>query len=380
YGQNACVGIQVSNKSGRLFSYRSPFLRNNMSLYWIVEDFPTQLEKPTGLQAIGGENRVDLRWNPLSSSNHTGFEIKRKHPTIFNPDDDYITIKLIPPDLTTYIDFPIYSDGRPYYYIVSAVNQLKGESIDSDPVWAIPTAFPVNENPTELQAYGGWNSLVVQWSDNTQNESYYYIEFWKNRKPDDTSLPDTTLQVIADKVFNYQTGLCEVIIYDTHILWTKARWYIRVIAQHRNAFLGYSWYAKPSPSFPNKPTIPSGLTPDQKTKYYYVWIDTAGIPEVEMGGCFIASICFGENSWQVKLFKNFRDNFLVKSIYGRKFINFYYRHSPRFAEFLRHHNFLIIPVKIFLYIILFLLYLIMSGILPYLFFFGGLILIIKRVK
>ncbi|MFN4227676.1 MAG: S8 family serine peptidase [Candidatus Ratteibacteria bacterium] len=381
-GANACVGIQVSNKSGKLFSYRWPFLRNNMSLYWVIEDLPKQLQKPTGLKAIGGEKRIELRWDPLTFSNHTGFEIRRKHHTILNPYDNYVTIAYVSADATTYVDTTVYSDSRPYYYVIRAINQFTGEiSEDSDEVWGIPTAFPVVENPTELQAYVGWNSLVVQWSDNTQSESYYYIEFWKNRKPDDTSFPDTTLQVIADNVYNYQTGLCEVIIYDTHILWTKARWYIRVRAQHRNAFLGYSWYAKPSPNFPNKETIPDIYTADQKTKYYYIWVDTAGIPTQQTGGgCFITSVCFGENSWQVKLFKNFRDNFLAKNIYGRKFINFYYNHSPSFAEFLRHNNFLIVPVKIFLYIILFLLYLIMTGILPYLILFGSLILLIKRVK
>ncbi|MCM8808926.1 MAG: S8 family serine peptidase [Candidatus Omnitrophica bacterium] len=381
-GANACVGIQVSSKSGKLFSYRWPFLRNNMSLYWVIEDLPKQLQKPTGLKAIGGEKRIELRWDSLTSSNHTGFEIRRKHPTILNPYDNYKLIAYVSADATTYVDTSVYSDSRPYYYVIRAINQFTGEiSEDSDPVWAIPTAFPVDENPTELQAYGGWNSLVIQWSDNTQSESYYYIEFWKNRRPDDVTMPDTVLQVIADRVYNPTSGLCEIIIYDTHILWTKARWYIRINARHRNFFYGFSWYAKPSPNFSNKETIPNIYTPDQKTKYYYIWVDTAGIPTQQTGGgCFIASVCFGENSWQVKLFKNFRDNFLAKNIYGRKFINFYYNHSPSFAEFLRHNNFLIVPVKIFLYIILFLLYLVMTGILPYLILFGSLILLIKKVK
>jgi len=337
---------------------------------------------PTGLTAIGGEREVDLRWDQLPPSTATCFKIYSKHPTIGNPNPSYSPIKTVPADSTTCVDSPIYSDSRPYYYVIKAVNQQTGEvSGDSNPAWAIPTAFPFNENPTNLQAYGGWNNMVIKWSDNTQSESYYYVEFWKNRKPDDVTSPDSVLQVIADNVYNYQTGLCEVIIYDTHILWENARWYIRVRALHRNALLGYSWYARPDGSFPNKETIPSGLNYDQSTKYFYIWIDTAGIPSEQTGGgCFVASVCFGENNWQVKLFKEFRDKYLVKNILGREFVKFYYRHSPAFAEFLRNHRFLIIPVKIFLYFILIFVFLILSGIFPYLLFSGSLILLIKKIK
>jgi len=344
--------------------------------------FTTLLLTPTGLTAIGGEREVDLRWDQLPPSTATCFEIYSKHPTIGNPNPSYSLIKTVPADSTTCVDSPIYSDSRPYYYVIKAVNQQTGEvSGDSNPAWAIPTAFPFNENPTNLQAYGGWNNMVIKWSDNTQSESYYYVEFWKNRKPDDVTSPDSVLQVIADNVYNYQTGLCEVIIYDTHILWENARWYIRVRALHRNALLGYSWYARPDGSFPNKETIPSGLNYDQSTKYFYIWIDTAGIPSEQTGGgCFVASVCFGENNWQVKLFKEFRDKYLVKNILGREFVKFYYRHSPAFAEFLRNHRFLIIPVKIFLYFILIFVFLILSGIFPYLLFSGSLILLIKKIK
>ena len=351
-GANAVCGIQVSNKAGRVYSYLSPFLSDNMSLYWILEDFPQQMQTPTGLSAIGGERRIDLRWDQLSNSTHTAFEIYRKHPSIGNPNPSYSAIKTVPPDSTTYVDTSIYPDSRPYYYFIRAINSQTGEYKDSNPVWAIPTAFPFNENPTSLQVYGGWNSLVIKWSDNTQSESYYYVEFWKNRKPDDVTNPDSELQVIADNVYNYQSGLCEVIVYDTHILWEKARWYIRVRALHSNSLFGYSWYARPDSSYPNKETIPSGLSYDQSTKYFYIWIDTSGIPSQQMGGCFIASVCFGENSWQVKIFKEFRDKILIKNLIGKKFVKFYYTHSPKFAKFLKENKFLILPVKFILYILL----------------------------
>ena len=70
------------------------------------------------------------------------------------------------------------------------------------------------------------------------------------------------------------------------------------------------------------------------------------------GGCFIASVCFGESSWQVKIFKNFRDRYLVKHKLGEKFIGLYYKYSPSVADFLRSHRYLIPPVKAILYFVL----------------------------
>ncbi|MGC8977578.1 MAG: S8 family serine peptidase, partial [Candidatus Ratteibacteria bacterium] len=163
YGNNAVVGIQVSNKAGRLYSYRSPFLTNEMSLYWFTGDLPTQLQTPTGLTATGGERSVYLRWDPLSFSTHTGFEIERKHPTIANPNPDYSLIKTVAADDIIYVDSPLYPDSRPYYYRIRAVNRQTGQkSSYSNEVYAVPTAFPFNENPSNLQAFGGWNSIVVR--------------------------------------------------------------------------------------------------------------------------------------------------------------------------------------------------------------------------
>ncbi|MGC8977206.1 MAG: S8 family serine peptidase [Candidatus Ratteibacteria bacterium] len=75
------------------------------------------------------------------------------------------------------------------------------------------------------------------------------------------------------------------------------------------------------------------------------------------GGCFIASLCFGENSWQVKILKEFRDKILAKSIFGKKFIRFYYRVGPFVAEYLKRHYFLLIFVRtvLILFVILYIL-------------------------
>jgi len=311
----------------------------------------TLMLPPENLQAIGGEKSMFLMWQS-TTSNQLGFEIERKHPTPLNPNDSYNLIGTVGSEQRTYSDLFVYPDGRPYYYRVRAYNQTDKTDYSNE-AWGIPTAFPFNENPSNLQAFGGWNSIVVRWDDNTQNESYYYVELWWKRIPSDTTLPDTVVAVKGYQSYPY-TGLVEVTITESSIFQKGGRWYIRVNALHKTPGYGFSWYARPSDDFPNKPSIPSGLRDDQKTKYYYVWVELPEIPSGGGGGggCFIASVCFGENSWQVRIFKEFRDKILIRNLIGKNFINFYYTHSPKFAKFLKENKFLILPVKFSLYILL----------------------------
>jgi len=54
-------------------------------------------------------------------------------------------------------------------------------------------------------------------------------------------------------------------------------------------------------------------------------------------GCFIATAAFGsyENKW-VKTLREFRDQILLKSESGKKFVAWYYRHSPAWADSIRN--------------------------------------------
>jgi len=67
------------------------------------------------------------------------------------------------------------------------------------------------------------------------------------------------------------------------------------------------------------------------------------------GGCFIASVCFGENSWQVRILKEFRDKILMHSLLGKNFVRFYYKYSLYVVKILKEKIFLKVIVKIFLY-------------------------------
>lgn len=331
---------------------------------------------PTNLQAIGGERSIYLIWQS-TTSNQLGFEIERKHPTPTNPNDNYNLIATTGSENRTYSDLFIYPDCRPYYYRVRAYNQTDKTDYSNE-AWGIPTAFPFNENPTNLQAFGGWNSIVVKWDDNTQNESNYVIELWWKRIPDDTSFPDTVVVVKGYPNAPF-TGLCEATITESSLFIKGGRWYIRLSALHKTGGYGYSWYARPSPDFSNKPDIPSGLRYDQQTKWHYVWVDLPEIPSGG-GGCFIATLCFGENSWQVRLLKDFRDRFLIKNKTGKKFVSFYYRNSPVIADHLRGHKFLIISVKFLLYFVLLFVCLAIFKIISYIIFASFIVYLIWRIN
>ena len=52
-------------------------------------------------------------------------------------------------------------------------------------------------------------------------------------------------------------------------------------------------------------------------------------------GCFIATACYGDyNAPQVLVLRDYRDTVLVKSYFGRLFINSYYAISPPIANFI----------------------------------------------
>ncbi len=53
------------------------------------------------------------------------------------------------------------------------------------------------------------------------------------------------------------------------------------------------------------------------------------------GGCFIATVVYGENSWQVTVLRRFRDECLLTNTIGRMFVKLYYATSPPIADFLR---------------------------------------------
>ena len=55
------------------------------------------------------------------------------------------------------------------------------------------------------------------------------------------------------------------------------------------------------------------------------------------GGCYIATTCYGSyDSKEVRVFRKYRDEILLKSTGGRWFVDIYYKFSPYFAEKLKN--------------------------------------------
>ena len=107
------------------------------------------------------------------------------------------------------------------------------------------------------------------------------------------------------------------------------------------------------------------------------------------GGCFIATAAFGsELEPHVYLLKQFRDQILLPKQWGKQFVSLYYKYSPPVADMIAQHETLKGVVRVMLYPLLFLSYMLLKAtILQQLFFVfscmvvgGGGILLIRNHK
>ena len=64
-------------------------------------------------------------------------------------------------------------------------------------------------------------------------------------------------------------------------------------------------------------------------------------PNLPNDGCFIATAAFGfYSAHEVQLLRDFRDQYLLPTMYGKQFVDWYYHHGPKAAALLNEYEFL----------------------------------------
>ncbi len=72
------------------------------------------------------------------------------------------------------------------------------------------------------------------------------------------------------------------------------------------------------------------------------------------GNCYIATLVFQSyEAPQVKVLRKFRDEILLKSHYGRKFVDYYYSIGPKIISYLKNKSFINFLIRIILSIVVY---------------------------
>lgn len=76
---------------------------------------------------------------------------------------------------------------------------------------------------------------------------------------------------------------------------------------------------------------------------------------LEAKACYLLSAGFREDHYVLDYFRNFRDKFLVKSVWGKRFIQFYYDTAPKYAQIIWQNETLAKFVRFFAFMAYFLM-------------------------
>jgi hypothetical protein len=91
----------------------------------------------------------------------------------------------------------------------------------------------------------------------------------------------------------------------------------------------------------------------EKAIEYYSRAENLGHAEAKsakeraQNGCFIISVCLAESNFLVlNNYRDFRDQVLIKSFYGRKFVGYYYQYGPKIASLIKKYSVLRKPLSV----------------------------------
>jgi hypothetical protein len=223
--------------------------------------------------------------------------------------------------------------------------------------------FPDDKAPSDVRAVPGIYTITLYWKDNSYDKNYpekRATRFLIRR----TKLQDNTY--FETIVYAYPEGQQEFedyVYYDSGIQ-PYIKYKYEVYAQRMGDF----GIVESKPGISNIVSA-YGEQPELSD-------DKGG-----GGGCFIATVCFGSPlAKQIQILREFRDKYLIKTEIGRKFIRWYYKNGPIMAKFILRHPFLKLPVRIVLYPVIFICFLIINGIFPYFVLFVSLCFCFKFRK
>ena len=64
------------------------------------------------------------------------------------------------------------------------------------------------------------------------------------------------------------------------------------------------------------------------------------------GYCFIATAVYEDyNHPKVMILRQFRDNYLLTNTSGKKFVDFYYKNSPKFSDYIKNKKIISYPIR-----------------------------------
>jgi len=173
-------------------------------------------------------------------------------------------------------------------------------------------SLPTPRIPKGLTAIPGINAITLTWNANTESDLKGY-NIYRGSTTGEYSL---------------LTSVGEVTQYIDEEVSSETTYYYVITAI--DTYSNESPYSSEVNATPSAPEIPSSSSGGG-------------------GGCFIATCVYGTPmAEEVKILKQFRDRFLMKSVCGRNFVKFYYVISPKIADFIRNKPILKSLVRIYL--------------------------------
>lgn len=184
--------------------------------------------------------------------------------------------------------------------------------------------------PTGIQAFPGNKGVTLKWDSPPANNSdieNYYISYSVNE--------DLEKYIINNQLNDIKTIVIDGNLTEYFISDLENYTIYHFIIRSKDYADNYSEYS-----------VEMTATPMET----FTMSDFSG----ETGGCFIATASFGNyNNPLVIIFRNFRDKILLKSFYGKKLVQLYYNHSPKYAKiisksaYLKYFSqFILIPIAV----------------------------------